>query len=130
MKKVYIVEEGEYSDRHTVGVFSSMAKAKKYCEKNAADIDEWIVDELCTMRMRTIYSSKLDPQTGNLKEETSRQEEQPKNYTYSWCTMNYCGAESVRSAAHARKLAAERRQAWLRENPPRRFQKAGFDPEA
>lgn len=43
-KIVFVAHQGEYSDRHVVGVFSTREKAAQYSGAEPFNIEEWIVD--------------------------------------------------------------------------------------
>lgn len=39
--KVYVIEKGQYSDRHVIGVVEDKDKAKKICDVLDANFSEW-----------------------------------------------------------------------------------------
>lgn len=44
MKTIWVVEEGEYSDYHVVGAFSSEANANQIADLVGGDVAEWKID--------------------------------------------------------------------------------------
>ena len=62
MKRVYIVEKGEYSDKHICAVFSSLEKAQKFVEQVNQHNDEDylnIVDFLIDVSMSPLDQGKF-----------------------------------------------------------------------
>jgi hypothetical protein len=44
MDKIWVVEEGEYSDYRVVGVFSTKENAELVADKFGGDVAEWPID--------------------------------------------------------------------------------------
>lgn len=117
--KVFVLENGSYSDTHIVGVFSSQENADLAARifRDEASITEWDVDNSAELMRRGCipYFVRLDRENGNTldcSEMTSSYgafsdavgEDINKNvYTHAW-------AESRDGAV---KIASERRRAFL-----------------
>ena len=117
--KVYVLENGCYSDTHIVGVFSTRANAALAARifRDDANITEWEVDaQVEAMRAgHTLYFVRLQRDTGDVlecdKSDSSYgafsdvvSEDVDKNlYTHCW----------AENREHAVKVAAERRRAYL-----------------
>lgn len=143
MKHVYVVTAGSYSDYSIHAIFSSREAAQGFideaeAQKDAdgdrmiywssdASIEEWPLDEQIANKRQRVWMCGMMLDDGAIVEpaqEFSR---------YTWepsfrSRINQCGdtvpcyqnrpivrTESTVSQAHANKVAAEARQAWLRE---------------
>ena len=125
-QSVFLVTTGCYSDRLVAAVFSTRENAELWvreftsCELDgSADIEEMVLDERQDGRAMDIYRVLLRAD-GSLSERSvdrgvTTAEESTGAGRNDWDGRFY--GESTRSAEHALKLAAEFRQAWLRENP-------------
>jgi hypothetical protein len=47
MDKIWIVTDGDYSDYHIVGVFSTEERANEFVEVESGVVEEYMIDELC-----------------------------------------------------------------------------------
>lgn len=111
--KVFIVFEGEYSDRRPVGVFSSEEKA---AELGLDDIEEFELDAITDKRWMLMYGAVIRLADGEVIRRGRRgpgmtpagfRGEAKISHETAW-------ALSVESEDHALKLAVEKRQEWLR----------------
>ena len=132
--KVFVVTTGCYSDYSIKGIFSSKEKAEQYmvaCRGSAAcwdkdfnDIEEHILDQGLAEREHTRWRCGIMLDDGSLGEAVVAQQNWglPENSHYVaervpvYKGRGIVRVESVKSAEHALKLAAEKRQEWLREN--------------
>jgi len=122
---IYIVTEGEYSDYHIEGTFSTEALAEGYIaakgEKAGRSwdpgIEEWILDEDAGAEWRTQYRCALCPSDGGLlwEDENDALARPGKRSEDGWANEHAIVGTSYVSAEHAQKLAIEARQKWLRE---------------
>lgn len=128
MDKIFIVTEGAYSDYHIVGVFSSREKAEECSPAAVAGIahcwiEEWELDAMPDEGyMQQLFTTTLDVAGNIIYESGSNTELKPRDWSesYVWPKDSplYAGqvrGDSVISQEHARKIAAEARQAFLRE---------------
>jgi hypothetical protein len=117
---VYVVTQGEYSDYHIKGVFSTEEKAKEFManKKKGDTIDSWILDEredycdrqawLCVLRESgDVHWQGMDTEFAS---PSTRGYVEKEEYD----GQQIFRATSYESAQHALKLATECRQAWLR----------------
>jgi hypothetical protein len=130
MKTIFIVTSGEYSDYCIEAVFSRESDAKKYArEKNrvkytdACQIEPWSVDERAGWVPRTEYICRIGLETGDILNETEWSATMaPKGKRSGGPAMLSSDSASVTSYVspdHARKLAVEARQKWLRKRAAR-----------
>jgi hypothetical protein len=111
--KVFIAFEGAYSDRGVSGVYSTRELAGPPGEDE--DIEEYEVDEFVGSRQEPAFWIRLD-KTGQVVGDSER-----SCLFLRGCRGNsrefigYFEGESPSSREEALKLAAEARQAWLRE---------------
>jgi hypothetical protein len=132
MTNIYIVTNGSYSDYHIEAVFSTKEAAEAWLAEaqessgfysDGPQIEEWPLDERAGEILRTGYRCGIRLDTGELyAEEEFRGLAQPTARTGECreypASVGFGGgyqANSYVSAAHARKLAIEYRQKWLRE---------------
>lgn len=126
MAKVFVVTQGEYSAYHIVGIFTSREKALESCPAAAsgtdARLEEFELDRIPKDEegfLQDVFYVCLGP-NGDLTHSMSEAEWLPANY----CKVDHTDkdgvfeiyAHSVVSEEHALKLAAEHRQALLRQN--------------
>ncbi len=136
MSKVWIVFEGDYSDRSVIWVCSSEEKLNEFCNGNSEqmDIEEWDLDKDDEHRMVRCYWMRLDLVTGEVlgsnnkgtlrmvKPSHAAAIEMSGGYTFTFSDRVVNPAVSVSSQVsydHAVKVAAEERQKWLRDEPVR-----------
>lgn len=128
--KIWIVTKGNYSSYRIMGVFSSRAKAKEYQSKLGATewdgyggrIETWPIDELCPLVLKDCYSWAiyLDtgelymPGTGTHKELVEESKKFEVNF-FIGANRLAARADSYIDEDHAKKLAIEAYQAYLRE---------------
>lgn len=139
--KVYLVTSGEYSDYSINGIFSTRTLAHAFIEEmnkeeirvltDDENIEEWEVDAQVSARTMTAWQCGIMLDTGEIIEgpykydslcrpfrgEVLQEEVAVPMYGMRKITRVCSGI----SADHARKLAVEARQAWLR--------KEAFEPE-
>ncbi len=118
---IYVVTEGEYSDYHVAGIFSTEEKAQGYIDRNSrstdrAGIEEWLLDEKQDWIDRTIWRCVMCRTSGDITHDWTYAESMSPQGRSTEVTNNplciYAGS-SV-SLEHCHKLAAERRQHLLR----------------
>lgn len=136
MEKVWVVCEGEYSSRSIVAVFSSQEKADAYVKAadtikensySNCDIEEFMIDAAADHVFRHAHHCQIDLITGEIGHYSASGEmvppgqraKDPEVYI-SGLGSDFPGnphasVTSYVSEDHAYKLAAESRQAWLRE---------------
>lgn len=122
----YVVTSGCYSDYSIRGVFSSQEKAEAYIREGGtvphwdlAEIEEWEIDAEEAARATEVYSVMIRAD-GSLfappYPHHSTQLIKPGQLESAGrCDTGCFFANSTESAEHALKLAAECRQAYLRE---------------
>ena len=136
--RVYVVTTGSYSDYSIKGIFSTRKRAQRYidrCLENSDvvyytefnDIEEWTLDEKEKEREYTEYSAALFIDNGSPEYPPSQRSTWgiPKSSVYVaehvpiYKGRGVVRAASHKSAAHAMKLAVEKRQEWLRNKDAR-----------
>lgn len=138
---IYIVTQGEYSDYHIKAVFLDEQAAKDFVAICGGDIEDWQVGVPENAVYATIHCCQLWADDGSLRYETH------PTYDYKQWVLRDVGlwrvnrawnsreqgqaiqvyAQSTVSLEHARKLAAEGRQEWLRAGKPRELRSALTD---
>ena len=140
MTLVFVATHGRYSNYRVDAIFSTRAKAKEFIyeaskdDYDAADITEWTLDGEQDKKWRALWLCHLDAESGDVVEEhTSEMIESCTARTVpAWNNIYFKGhrglsqderaieahGASYVSSSHARKLAAEVRQAWLRAGKP------------
>ena len=121
-ERIYIVTWGDYSGYHIKAVFSTQEKASEFISANCpgeGEIEDWPVDEMAGWTKRTVYTC-LIPDGKRWTFEVSadpnlRVPDPPKCGTLS---KGQFQGFSFESDEHARKIAVEARQAYLREHGP------------
>lgn len=126
---VYLVSTGQYSDWAVRGIFSTREKAEALrvelgkvgdCNSPPNDVAEWEVDGEEGKVCRMIHSARMDFDTGDCRTYSPRPDIWPASDAceiypgethdgHAWVCV-----ESPVSAEHAAKVAAEKRQEWLR----------------
>ena len=131
-ESVWIVTEGEYSDYRIVAVFATAEEAKAFINGAAADghpyveCREWPIGAPSAGFYQPTWSVALDLESGDLV--TNRDnivhppfvyELHPPDWSagdrYQRTKTKFVSGRSTVSKEHALKVAAETRQAWLRE---------------
>ena len=126
---VYIVTAGEYSDYGISSVFSTKELAETYANEfnkihpyeSPTSVEEWEVDQDVEIRCVKTWVCRLDLKTGDCYTEhegVGLARPGRKGYVVRYGLQGKdadVAATSYESAAHARKLAIEDRQAYLRE---------------
>jgi hypothetical protein len=110
---VYVLSTGSYSARSIVGIFSSRDT-------------EYEVDQLVDQRYGPVYAANIELETGTLLDEpysTYETLRNPESCVVANWTNPRTGKPSLKvwspiSPDHARKVAVEKRQEWLRTNQP------------
>ena len=119
---VYVVTWGSYSDYHIEGIFSSLSEAEAYAKITEGGVETWLVDEFAGYIKRLCFWAIIRFGDGSIIKEgcaerpglpTARIAKNilPNPETPEWARCTYV---SFVSPEHARKLAAEARQHWLR----------------
>jgi hypothetical protein len=127
---VYLVTSGEYSDYHIDAVFSTRELAETYIEASKGmpyadypQIEEWAVNAEAGKVAREAWTANILLDTGEIRGEAREKllarprARKVEGRLYPWnpgISPTSYTALSLVSAAHARKLAVEFRQAWLR----------------
>lgn len=116
-KTLYAVAEGEYSDYRIRGIFSTEVKARAFIERGGGDeVEEYVLDEMEGYGKRRHFRCKIHPDSGAITQEWDF-ESLASLRARSLDSQEWSGeivVTSLVSAEHARKLAAEARQAHLR----------------
>jgi hypothetical protein len=133
MTTIYIVTNGSYSDYHIEAVFSTKAAAEAWLAEaqessgfsaDLPQIEEWPLDERAGEILRTAWRCGIRLDSGEFygeeplralgkpQERTATVEEYPPQLP---AFGGVCLVISYVSAEHARKLAVEYRQKWLRD---------------
>lgn len=123
---VYVVTEGCYSNYHIAAIFSSRWKADAYLAEvisvsnDDASIEEWELDEKSGYYACDSWIADITISTGEIKSSRWRKELAAPHVRAKEITCIEAGtilsAISFVSEEHARKLAVEARQAWIREH--------------
>lgn len=138
MSTVFILFEGEYSDRSSVGAFSTREKAEEYVAKNykagswrheQTDIEEHEIDERAGCVPIDFWVAFIETNTGNARHKDGPDSE-PARPGDRRCRVGAWGIDdawtirvsSPVSLEHAQKVAVELRQKWLRMNQEQREQ--------
>jgi hypothetical protein len=137
--KLYVVFEGEYSDRSCVGAFSTREKALEVYGELASDeefmklqIEEHELDGVTDYQWCRYWVAKIRLSDGATTpayetrdfRKPSQRGQVSEPYPWFWQEetksprVEIIRAESLVSPAHAVKLAVEARQAWLRARSP------------
>lgn len=123
MNKIFMVTDGEYSDYHIKGAFSTKKKAENFINDFGGRIEEVLIDQLeNTSNVSTFYCC-MDLKSGEIINEIVSSA-RIKNKTRRLIKRQKCNigipnsegvfVESTQSKEHARKCAAEARQKYLR----------------
>lgn len=122
MTTIYIVTSGDGSDgdgREVQAVFSTHEKADLFINGDSSghwNIDKWELDDREDESVKTIWVCTLHLETGDIVSEHSYSRVCGKCYTKTTVGSLYAWGHSSISRDHACKLAAEKRQEYLREN--------------
>lgn len=115
---IYIVTDGDYSEYSICAVFSTKAKADAYTERCGGRVEKWIIDEHEGWIMRPYYCCRINLDSGEvdfqwtLNELASPTARVPR--TRPFVNRQVAIGYSYVGADHARKIAVERRQEWIR----------------
>lgn len=124
MNSVWMLEAGQYSDYHVVGLFSTEEKAKFYME-HYIDYSTYDSQSVCEVKLdpelndagegHIWWSVSINISTGNIsfvREETRYTPLEVPSYIHPFQTeLMYL--VSARDKQHACKVAAEKRTAYL-----------------
>lgn len=118
-----MVTDGEYSDFHVEGVFSTRKKAENFTSNNSGTIEEILVDKLENVNIITTFYCYINLKSGEIHREGTG-EVRIKNKTRKLVKRYMCNVglangdgvcvQSTYSVEHARKCAVEARQKYLR----------------
>src|ERR1044071_5994213 len=64
MSEVYVVLQGEYSDRHIVAIFSVATTAQKVATAVRGDVETWELDPACVLPTMSRYRVCMARDTG------------------------------------------------------------------
>jgi len=121
MKKVYVVEEGQYSDRQVYAVFSSEKEAEKIIDRfDAGGVTEFILNDHALKSNMDIWRIRMDKQ-GNTT--SARIENEWCNYENAtakehWFDANdsLCADVFAKDKEHAVKIVNEKRAQLIAKN--------------
>lgn len=116
---VYLVTDGDYSDYHIKAIFSTRELAEAYKAKRAPDgyIEEYELDTASSEVLRTCYACHIWIEDGSIREWSFQEWALPTTRARNVAIGSVgASAYSYVSPKHARKLAIEARQAYLREH--------------
>jgi len=128
MTEIYIVTQGSYSDYHIKACFSNRKYAEDYCANvnnldnrytDEAIIEEYDVDdsEVRNLIIRSVWRIDIKFPSGEFSyPEESKVLVDATKRGQADTYVDFATAESYISMDHAKKLAVEARQQWLREN--------------
>jgi hypothetical protein len=126
VNNVWIVTEGDYSDYHICGVFSSEEKAREFINapSHATEygIEQWDIDSLPQLQWRQCWRVYILMSDGSWYHPSQAEGSKmghweigdPNERGYGNNGPVYCSGHSYISWDHALKLAAEKRQEVLR----------------
>lgn len=116
--KVYVVTDGDFSEEYIAGVFSTAEKADRFIANAGGSgfVEELEVDGREEEALQEKFITVLFTRSGKVSNKTTELDICPPGYSGSWADRKFATGESVVSQEHADKVAAEARQAWLREN--------------
>lgn len=114
---IYVVTDGEYSDYHICGVFSTKVKAEKYCaDTREGGVEEWLLDAEAGKVKRTMFMCFMpDGECREYEQIDFPNLRTPKEHIFDMPWKQGFRADSYVSEEHARKLAIEEHQRRLRE---------------
>lgn len=119
MTEIWVTTDGDYSDYHVTGVWSSEEKAREFCKASGSDnMDCWKLDAPYNSTDQVVVERfecrmKEDGTVTSEKSKGKSIEDKGKRGKAYRSGRGFVGV-SFMSPAHARKLCVERRQAWLR----------------
>jgi hypothetical protein len=124
MSKVYVLTEGEFSDYRIVAVFSTREGAEKVLAGypyTCIEIDEWTLDAIAEHEWGMTWYATINLSEGEAHRYYERQGfRHPTAVTVDFyrpaddAPFSTIQVRSPVSAEHAMKVAAEKRQEWLR----------------
>ena len=133
-KKVYVVTNGSYSEYAIEGIFSTRELAEAYVQKaKRGTIEEWVVDEQQDVIQRPYWQVNVALPSGEISALNFR--EQPtaivrphqRADVYGERSLNRIKVLSYVSLEHARKVAVEKYQEYLRTKPLRDYSETLYD---
>lgn len=122
MTTIYIVTSGEYSDYRISGVFSTPEKTDLFISNNdpggcrGMSVEPWELDKRQYDTPKTVWACNMSVKTGEITHEWDYTKSCGPLYTDPGVDLRAIGVRSSISRDHARELAAEKRQEYLREN--------------
>lgn len=125
---VYVVTSGSYSDYRICGIFSEMKLARDFVDQTGmvsfpevGSIEKWVLDERSKERTMPVWVATIELESGSVTCDSPQMElidpsgpvriqtfGNPPKYPLSLSVWSH------ESREHALKLAAEKRQEWLR----------------
>lgn len=127
---VYLVSHGEYSDYTIDGVFSSEEKAQAYIDAfpdsqiqrygESRGIEPLVVDECVGHEWGHTHECRISCKSGEIDRDWTHSHREMRHPTeceideYDHEDDHYICVESPISMDHAKKVAVEKRQEWLR----------------
>jgi hypothetical protein len=116
---VYVVTSGTYSDYRIDGLFSTQEAAETYAKQIEShehpSVEEYELDSEVGKFRQNVYHVHLNASTGDLLYNYHNDQLVAPHFTRSYTFGGVSHGDSVVSAEHALKLAAEARQKHLRE---------------
>lgn len=123
MNEIFLVTDGEYSDYHIEGAFSTKEKAKTFISNNSGCIEELLIDKLEGVGNIQIFYCYINLKSGEIHDEgvsSVRIKNNTRRLTRRQkCNIGLSDTEGIyvhskHSKEHARKCATEARQKYLR----------------
>ena len=117
--KVFIVEQGEYSDRHVVAVFSTEEKANAFvaafagCKRSSMQAEEWELDNGCSVSGLIPYEVRLGKNGDVLSVEVTVNAERVIEGSFREYPSIFASHCFARDPDHAVKIALDRRAVHL-----------------
>jgi len=123
VSKIFLVTNGEYSDYHIEGAFSTRKKAENFTSNNSGTIEEILIDKLENANTIKTFYCYINLKSGEIHNE-GVSSARVKNKTRRLIKRQKCSigladtdgmyVQSTSSVEHARKCAVEARQKYLR----------------
>lgn len=120
MSQVFVVTTGQYSEYRIKAILSDNGAAIKLAEQIGGRVQPWAVDTDSEQTYKPAFKIEIDLASGEIYD-ISQDEGWAvrlvginERVGESLCNQNYATVESFVSLGHAKKLAVEARQHWLR----------------
>ena len=133
MKNVYLVTQGEYSNYHIEGIFSTKKKADTFCKTlreigtryDRPQVETYPLDDQVGAKSTPFWSVTIRLDTGAMWDKpwesicVTTHPDHQQGFKYGYGGNRWVTGTSYKSEDHAMKLAVEGRQAWLRNEAQR-----------